>query len=152
MDRYGPKHVETLQAWICAATRSFESRDEAVAALCINRHHYWCSVCDKPLVHCPLQGQEGDDVPYYSKLRPLPYSKFKIKSPSKFQSKSRVYGRCEHPKFVIVRFLYVVLFWYGVSVREFKLTFFIPLTSTVEGFNPAVHFRERWRPWRKWKN
>ena len=35
-------------------------------------------------------------------------------------------------------FLHVILIWYNASVRVFKLTFFISLTSTVEGFNPAA--------------
>ncbi len=37
-----------------------------------------------------------------------------------------------------MRFLHVILIWYDVSVRVFKLTFIISLTSTVESLNPAA--------------
>ena len=43
-----PSHTSCShgQAWIWAATRSFESREEAFAALCSDRNIYLCSVCD----------------------------------------------------------------------------------------------------------
>ena len=62
-----PSHTicTPLQAWIYAATRRFESRGEALAALCTDMNLYWCVVCDKPLffrVACQFHREQGDDV------------------------------------------------------------------------------------------
>ena len=65
--RCRPSHTTSSprQAWICAATRRFESREEAVAALCTDRNLYWRGVCDKLLffrVACQFHGEQGYDV------------------------------------------------------------------------------------------
>ena len=46
------------------------------------------------------------------------------------------------PKIRNYAFLHVILICYELSVRVFKLTFIISLTSTVESFNPAAAMEE----------
>ncbi len=63
-----PSHTDCSpgRAWLCAAHRTFGSREEAVATLCADRHIYWCSVCGKPLfyrVDCPFHGRMGTNWP-----------------------------------------------------------------------------------------
>ena len=61
-----PRHLFPRSSMDLRRDASFESREEAVAALCTDRILYWCDVCDKPLffeVDCPFHEQDGDDVP-----------------------------------------------------------------------------------------
>ena len=48
---------------LAAAARSFNSAEEAVAALYTLKNQFWCTVCNKPLffpIKCPVHGEDGN--------------------------------------------------------------------------------------------
>ena len=66
--RYCPGHPShTLcspdHPGLAAATRSFNTAEEAVAALYFFKNQYWCTVCKKPLffpIKCPVHGEDAN--------------------------------------------------------------------------------------------
>ena len=74
--------------WLVAATRKFDSAQQAVRDLYSLRCLFWCMICNRPLffpMNCPHHGKAGTLLINIEKTALL-YSKFKIQFPFKIQN------------------------------------------------------------------